>query len=202
MAFLEGYLVGLGLVVLIGPVFFTLLSATLQQGQNAGLAVALGIFVSDIICVLLCSFGWSAFFQNTSNQYYIGLVGAALLISFGFGYILRPTPSIEQPYALKASNYASHFTKGFLVNFVNPFVFLVWLSIIGMASGKYGFSRQLAAFLTAALLGILTTDSLKALFANHIKRFLTPKVFRIIHKSIGWILLAFGLTMLYRVSMV
>ncbi len=200
MVFLEGYLVGLGLVVLIGPVFFTLLSATLQHGQKGGLTVALGIFISDILCVLLCSFGWSTFFQDTSNQFYIGIVGAALLLGFGLGYILRPTPSIEQSFPLKASNYAGFFTKGFLVNFVNPFVFLVWLSIIGMASNKYGFNRQLAVFLTAALLGILTTDSLKAIFAHKIKRFLTPTVFRIIHKGIGWALMGFGLLLLYRVS--
>ena len=53
MAFIEGYLLGLLLIVLIGPVLFVLLNITLTQGRRHGIAVALGICMSDLGLVWL-----------------------------------------------------------------------------------------------------------------------------------------------------
>ncbi len=199
MAFLEGYLIGLGLVVLIGPVLFTLLESTLQYGFKSGMAVTLGIFVSDVICVLLCAFGAAPFFQNVNNQFYIGLIGAAILVSFGLRFLLKPPLDFGKDIRLKAADFLGFFTKGFIVNFVNPIVFLIWISIIGLASGKYGYNRELGFYMSGALLGILTTDTLKTIFAHQIKRILKPNIFRWIYKVIGILLFGSGLYMLWRV---
>ena len=45
MSFLEGYGWGLAMFVFIGPVVFTLLRITLDKGNVAGTAVAIGIIV-------------------------------------------------------------------------------------------------------------------------------------------------------------
>ncbi len=197
MVFLKGYLVGLALIILVGPVFFTLLQSTLQYNYKSGLAVALGIFISDIICVLLCSFGAASFFNTRENQVIIGLLGAFILIGFGLNYLLRPPQTQEINLSLSSSDYVGFFAKGFLVNFVNPFVFLVWLGIIANAATTYGYTYILAIYLTGALLGILTTDSLKAIFAHKIKPFLQVKHFQYLYRIIGVLLLVFGIRFLY-----
>ncbi len=71
MPFVEGYILGLGMVVFIGPVFFLLLSISLQQGAWAGVLTAIGIVVSDLICVSLCYYGVTAFLQDTKQVHWM-----------------------------------------------------------------------------------------------------------------------------------
>lgn len=200
MAFFEGYLWGLAMVVFIGPVFFTLLHGAFQYGFKSGFAVAFGIFVSDIVAVAVCYMGAGTaekFFTNPSNQFYIALLGAAILLGMGIKYVIKPSLNTDAEIELKTSDYLNFFIKGFIVNFVNPFVFVVWISLIGYESSKYGFGPQLIIFLTAALLGILTTDTLKAAFAHKIKSLLKPQFLLWTYRVIGGILVVFGCRLLY-----
>jgi threonine/homoserine/homoserine lactone efflux protein len=72
MALLHGYIYGLTFLIILGPVFFTLLNSTLQYGFRSGFSVALGIFSSDLVCVgLLFGLGYN------------GLLPSILLINSG-----------------------------------------------------------------------------------------------------------------------
>lgn len=192
MAFVEGLGVGLAMVVFIGPVFFTLLKSALNYGFWAGMMVALGIFISDVVCVVLCSFGAIPFFEGAENQFYLAAVGSIILLGLGLKYLLKPNVNVDGQVKLHAGHYTAYFTKGFLVNFVNPFVFLVWISVIGFGQGKYGSGQDLWIFLTAALVGILLTDSLKVVFADKIKKLIQPRVLLRAYQIIGVILVGFA----------
>lgn len=196
MAFIDGYIWGLGMVIFIGPVFFTLLQSAFQFGFRSGFAVALGIFISDVLIVGLCSLGAGtiAFFENPENQFWIAIAGAIILFGLGLKYMLKPDLNIDTEIKLKTTAYISFFVKGFLVNFVNPFVFVVWISLIGYKSDTYGTTTNLLwLFLAGALLGILTTDTLKAYFAPWIKQFLSPKTLKLTYQIIGLALVGFGI---------
>lgn len=197
MAFLEGFGVGLAMVVFIGPVFFTLLKSALNYGFWAGMMVALGIFISDVVCVALCSFGAIPFFKNTENQFYLAVGGSIILFGLGLKYLLKPNVNVDEQVKLHAGHYTAYFTKGFLVNFVNPFVFLVWISVIGLGQGKYGAGEDLWIFLGASLLGILTTDSLKVIFADKIKPLIQPKFLLRAYQVIGIVLIGFGVRLVW-----
>lgn len=196
MVFFEGFLIGLAMVVFIGPVFFTLLKSALNYGFWAGMMVALGIFFSDVVCVGLCSFGAIPFFENTENQFYLAIGGSVILFGLGLKYLFKPNVNVDEQVKLHAGHYTAYFTKGFLVNFVNPFVFLVWISVIGLAQGKYGNSDDLWIFLGAALVAILVTDSLKVVFADRIKKFIQPKFLLRAYQVIGVVLIGFGVRLL------
>lgn len=197
MAFLEGFGVGLAMVVFIGPVFFTLLKSALNYGFWAGMMVALGIFISDVVCVGLCAFGAIPFFKNPDNQFYLAVGGSVILFGLGLKYLLKPNVNVDEQVKLNAGHYTAYFTKGFLVNFVNPFVFLVWISVIGLAQGKYGAGEELWIFLSASLFGILTTDTLKVVFAEKIKPLIQPKVLLRAYQIIGLLLIGFGLRLVW-----
>lgn len=197
MAFIEGYGVGLAMIIFIGPVFFTLLKSALNYGFWAGMMVALGIFMSDVVCVALCALGAVPFFKNTDNQFYLALGGSVILFGLGLKYLLKPNVHGGDEVKLHAGHYTAYFTKGFLVNFVNPFVFLVWISIIGLAQGKYGSGQDLWVFLAAALLGILTTDTLKVVFADKVKVLIQPRYLFRAYQLIGVLLIGFGVRLLW-----
>jgi len=197
MAFLHGYGLGLTLIILIGPVLFTLLQATLKGGFKSGWAVAWGIFVSDIVCVLLCSFSTRTIFENPHNLFYIGIMGGIILLGFGLLYLLKPPLQFDVELKLKATDYMGLFIKGFLINFVNPVVFGVWIGFIALGTDTYGFNMQLGWFLTGMLLAILTTDTIKAALAHYIKRFLKEDLMRKLYLIIGGLLVICGIAMFY-----
>lgn len=197
MIFLEGFVLGLGMIIFIGPVFFTLLKSALSYGFWAGMMVAFGIFISDVVCVALCSLGAIPFFKDADNQFWLALTGSLILFALGMKYLLRPNVKTNPELKLKAGHYTAYFAKGFIVNFVNPFVFIVWIGVIGLAQGKYGSGPELRLFLGAALLGILFTDSLKVVFANRIKKFIQPNFLLRAYQVIGVVMLGFGLRLLW-----
>jgi threonine/homoserine/homoserine lactone efflux protein len=200
MAFLKGYLVGLAMVIFVGPVFFTLLKSTLQYGRLAGLLVALGIFVSDVVAVFIVYFGAHILLKDINYQFYVGIIGSVLLIILGVKYLFRPDTSFFEMLQIPSSHPLSFFTKGFLINFINPFVLAVWLGVVTYGSEKYGFTRSLVVFLTAALLAIFTTDTAKVFLAHRIKTLLKPLYLKRLYQAIGVCLIGFGIRMFWLVA--
>lgn len=207
MALLEGYAIGLSFALFVGPVFFTLLQSTLQRGKLSGFFVALGILMSDVIGVFVCMLAigvltsdalaglgisiTQADLESEGNRFYIGLAGSIILFTLGFTYIFKPKVNNTE---VKVSfiGLAGAFTKGFLVNFVNPFVFAVWTTVITNAATKYGYDTDLYMYVIGALAGILTTDTIKVLLADKLKPLLNPKVLLWVFRVIGVLLVASG----------
>jgi threonine/homoserine/homoserine lactone efflux protein len=200
-AFLHGFLIGLSFVIFLGPVFFYLLKSSLEKGFWAGLFVALGIVIGDLICIIICSFGAIPFFKNTDNQFWLGVVGSTLLIGMGLKFLIRPdakkAKDQQLPKKMSKATYLAYFSQGFLINFVNPFVFVVWIGIIGYAETEYGFSTSMFVFLAAALIGIFSTDMTKVYFAQKIKRFLTPIFLKRLYQFFGIALIVFGIRIIF-----
>jgi threonine/homoserine/homoserine lactone efflux protein len=197
MAFLEGFVVGLGMIIFLGPVFFTLLKSALQHGLRAGLSVATGILVSDVIVLTLCSFGAIPFFKDEANQFWLALAGSGILMALGLRYLLKEHAGKDAIGSIQAQHYSAYFAKGFLVNFVNPFVFVVWIGLIGMGQTKYGAGNNLLLYCGGILLGIFTTDVTKVVFAHRIAAFIKPNVLTVAYRIIGVLLLVFALRLLW-----
>lgn len=190
LEFSEGYLIGLGMVVFIGPVFFLLLSSTLESGFIPGLLVALGIIVSDIIFVVLCKFGLAQFISEPAALEWIALIGAVLLISIGIKYLKAPvTAPITQH--IETKNLSAFFIKGFLVNFINPFVLAIWIGIISFSEQKTNSN----VYLTGILLGIFSLDLLKVILAKRIKHLFKPLILQWTYRVFGLLLILFGIRM-------
>jgi threonine/homoserine/homoserine lactone efflux protein len=199
MYLLEGFLVGLGMIVFIGPVFFLLLSSTLKCGQLPGFWVAMGIIVSDILCVLICYYGLAKFITHPDSEFWISIAGGILLTGIGTKYIGTSKVYTEENSILNKYTYLTFFTKGFLVNFVNPFVFMVWIGVIKYTEQTIDRNANATVFLVGTLLGILTTDLLKVVLAKHIKKFIKPHTLQWIYRTFGIILIAFGLRLFYHI---
>ncbi|MEZ4826934.1 MAG: LysE family transporter [Bacteroidia bacterium] len=197
MTFLQGYFYGLALIIFIGPVFFTLLQSTLEHGLKSGLSVALGIFFSDVLCVLLLfGFGVSSFFTNPGNEMIIGIAGSIILIGLGLRYAIRPVLSRAEKIRFKTADYLHFFIKGFLVNLINPFVFAVWMGLIALAGNHTSDTGSQLIFLSGTLLGIFSADSTKVLFANHLKDLFKPGFLETTYRVIGVVLILFGVRIL------
>ena len=198
MAIVYGFLVGLSMVVFVGPVFFTLLKSTLDYGIKAGMAVAFGIIISDIICIVLCWVGASYFeINHTANYKYLSGVGCVVLFGIGFSYLFTKKMDCLVSVGISSLDFAKFFVKGFFVNFLNPFVFFVWLGILGWIKSTYDSEIEQYLYLSAALAGIFTTDTLKVIFAGRIKKYTQPHILIWVYRSFGLILIGFGIRLLW-----
>lgn len=158
--------------------------------------VAFGIFISDVVCVGLCAFGAIPFFENPLNQHWLAIAGSVILFGIGLKYLIKPNVNTDADLKLKAGQYTAYFAKGFLVNFVNPFVFLVWITAIGAGQERHGV-EGLWVFLGAALIAVLITDTTKVVFAHRIKKLIQPKFLLRAYQVIGVVMVGFGFRLLY-----
>ena len=189
MPFLEGLAWGLATALLLGPVFFTLLRAALDHGFRGGALVAAGIVLSDVLVMVLCLSGASLVDHGAIGERWMALAGGLLLLAMGLHYLLKRPQAAAPVRGLRKRDALGLITSGFLVNFVNPFVFAVWAGLVLHATNAFGEGRSRAEFLLAVLAGILTSDLLKAWMAPRLARLLSSEVLKWIHRAIGVLLL-------------
>ncbi|MCO4818123.1 MAG: LysE family transporter [Bacteroidetes bacterium] len=199
MSVVQGLLFGLAMMFFIGPVFFYLLQISLEHGTRSGISAAIGIVMSDAAVIILCYFWASKLFENGTkqNEFWLAVVGGAILVVFGLGYIFKPKLPGTTVRVKKKRDYVTFFTKAFLINFVNPFVFMVWIAMIGKAKLSYDTEYKVVMFLCAALLGIITTDTLKVFGSKYLRRVIEPHFLIKLYKGIGILLIAFSLRLFY-----
>ncbi|MHA7057518.1 LysE family translocator [Aquimarina sp. M1] len=198
MSFIEGFGIGLAMIIFVGPVFFLLLNSSLQYGIKSGISVALGIIVSDILCVLLCYYGFSSVLIVPYNQFWIGILGSCILLGLGVYYLFKEA-SITQNVPGSSKKWSAFFIKGFAVNFFNPFVFVVWIGVFQYGQQKFHDTSSLILFLMAVLIAILSTDILKVFLSNKLKSFISAYGLNIFFKITGVLLLVFSVRLAYSV---
>ena len=199
-AILQGFALGFVLAIQPGPSFFTLLQTSSKKGFKSGLALAIGIFLSDVICVLLAYLGVAQLFDNPKNKFYIGIIGGGLLIAFGLVSIFhKKKEEQEQGVDIRAINVPLFITKGFFLNMLNPSVIFLWILWVGAISSNVEYTHiHIFLFFTTTLSTVFITDVLKAYFANKISQRLSHTILRKISLLLGVILLVTGLVFIYK----
>lgn len=210
-AILDGISWGLFLSILIGPIFFALIQAGIEQGLRAGIMVGLGIWISDIIFVGLIYGGISSVVEVTKWEGFkptIGIVGGLILIAFGIGTLLSKPPNIlkekgttsEETIDYKTASYFSLWLKGFIVNTVNPFTFLFWIGLLSTVAVKSDFNDSKALLFFIGILGtVIILDTLKVVMAKYIRRWMKTHHILWMRRVSGVAFLVFGVVMMVRV---
>jgi threonine/homoserine/homoserine lactone efflux protein len=199
-ALIEGFSMGLLLSAMIGPVFFTLIQSSLENGFRYAVILALGILISDLLYVLITYFGVSYLTQFPNFQFFLAVGGGIVLISFGIATFvkkIKERPNTGGVIALKGKKL-NGFLKGFTINGINPFVLLFWISIAGLVSINEEYGRMDIGFYYAGILAtVFCIDLLKAFVAKQLRGFVTPKLMSRMNKFVGIALLFFGLRLFW-----
>ncbi|OYX21969.1 MAG: lysine transporter LysE [Algoriphagus sp. 32-45-6] len=196
----EGISMGLVLSALVGPVFFTLITNSMEHGFRYAAVLAFGIFCSDAIYVLLTYFGISLLTQTDTFQLLLGYFGGGILVGFGINSLIKK--SISRPNTggilVGVSSKKSAFAKGFSINGVNPFVLLFWLSIAGLVTQKQNWEKEDVLFYyLGILLTVFSIDLVKAFIAKQVSGLMTPRLMWILNKLVGLIMIFFGMKMIW-----
>lgn len=216
MIFLEGVIIGLSLALIMGfgPSFFTLIQTSISRGFKSALLLDFGIILNDIFIVALMMMTNVQFnINDRENVIYGGIAAGIILIIFGiYTFLLSPEKimhisennnqkinNMNEKFVDKPKWYI-FFTKGFVINIFNPFVWIFWVTCVATASSNFGGNKySMIIFFLGVFATVLFFDILKAAGAYSLKRFFTEKMMKIMNQIIGIILIIFGLYIAVRV---
>ena len=198
-ALLKGITLGLILSITVGPVIFSILKQSLNNGHKGGLAFVLGVSFSDISLVLLSNVFTELFRTLESYRKEIGVAGSLFLISLGVFFLFFKKVKVNESGELaiikfRKRDYAKIFLSGYFMNILNPAVILFWLTT-STTFVEHTLQQRIIIFSTCLVL-VLSGDITKVMLAGRIRKKLTPHNIHIINRVNGLILVGFGVALL------
>lgn len=203
-AIIKGVILGLGLALMIGPVFFMMLETSIQKGVRAASFVALGVACSDTMYIAM---NYNLIKYLSSNvgsdtrgfNIALGVLGGVLMFVFGVGSLLKKPSraAADADQSISKKEIFRYFLRGFLLNTINPFVFIFWIAPVSAAlRAQEGFPRDMM-FFASIIATVLSTDLLKVYLAQRLNRFLSDTVLLWFNRISGMVLIGFGIRLLY-----
>lgn len=198
-AIVNGLTLGLILVISVGPVIFTIIKQSLNNGREGGFSFIAGVWLSDIVLIIISN----AFSEMvTSLMLYrklLGIIGSGFLILMGIYYVFFKRIKLQNKEAgifkFSKAQMVKIFSSGFLLNTLNPNVFLFWLGTATAFASEYTFHERILIF-SICLAVNMASDILKVLMAGKLRKRLTLHNISLINKISGTILIGFGIALL------
>jgi len=199
---IQGIVLGLTLAILLGPIFITLTQLAVEKGTRAGIIASTGVWISDILIILGCYYfvqQLNGVVNDATFTHWMGLLGGFILIAFGFGALFKKVDMAFDDRKFSANDYFSFWSKGFLVNTVNPFTFVFWISVMTTSViGEGKTPNETLLFFSTIMMVIISTDISKVLLAKVLRNQLKQNHFAIFTRVAGIALISFGIALLLR----
>ena len=199
-AIISGLTLGCILALSVGPVIFTVIKQSLNNGHTGGLAFVTGVWISDILLVVVSN-AFSAFVTGLmAYKSVIGYLGSTFLVAVGVFYLFFKKVTLRTDADGNALKFRKRdlfkiLSSGFLLNTLNPSIFLFWLGTASACS-KYSFNQRLLIFSICLAVNI-AADILKVMLAGKLRNKLTLHNISLINRISGMILVGFGLALFY-----
>ena len=178
-SFIQGLMLGYGVALPIGPLMILIMQYALR-GFKFGLSLGLGAMSADLIFFTLLSFGLLGF-----------VAGFMLYLAFS---IFKSATKISLNSTQKGKeNIIKCFIKGFLLNGINPFVLIFWLSV----SSFVATTKSAVFAMFGVILGIFSTIFFVVLVVSRLGHTISLRTARLITQGSALLILAFALMMIY-----
>jgi len=196
---LKGLTFGLLLSISVGPVLFSIIKQSLNNGHRGGMAFVLGVSASDITLVMISNIFTRLFNSLKEYKTEVGVAGCVFLVSMGIYFLffkkVKVNEAGKQVFTFRKRDYARIFFSGFFMNTLNPAVFIFWITT-STAVITHTVRDRIIIF-TTCLVWMLGTDILKVMLAGKIRNRLTPHNIHIINRINGIILIVFGIALIW-----
>ena len=202
-------LIGLFLSVIVnmGPAFITLMQTSLHRGFRSAAWFATGVILNDAMVISICILASVQVVMKSSFEAALACIGAGIvLLLFGIftfrkkdqdrkerdEYIEKRTNEVLKKQDTKPAWFV-FLAKGFVLNILNPFVWIFWFSAVAMVAGNMGGKKLPTIVFFAVILGTtLFLELLKAWGAAKLKKFLDADRTALINKIAGIMLMLCG----------
>lgn len=198
-AIIKGLGLGLLLVISVGPVIFTIIKQSINNGKEGGFSFVAGVWISDLVWVLLSNVFSEFVTAMLDFKKPIGIAGSAFLISMGVFYLffkkVHVHPEDLSLPPLQRSDHAKIAFQGFLVNTLNPGVMIFWLTSVTAIAILHTVKERIIIFGTCLILN-MAADVGKVVLAGKLRSKLTIHNIRLVNRVSGFILVCFGSALL------
>ncbi|RPD50900.1 LysE family translocator [Paracnuella aquatica] len=195
----KGLLLGLLLSISVGPVIFSILKQSINNGIKGGFAFIIGVSFSDISLAVASNIFTELFSNLTEYRKYIGIGGSLFLITVGVYFLFFKKVQVNQEgkqiIQVRKRDYLKLFLAGYFMNMLNPAIILFWLTT-STAFIENTVQQRIVIF-SLALVLVFAGDVLKVVLAGKLRRRLTPKNILLINRLNGMILVGFGIALLW-----
>jgi len=206
-AFLKGLAISLLLIFSVGPVIFTIIKQSINHGRRGGFSFIIGVWISDLIWVVLSNGFSEAIKTLLVFEIPIGIAGCCFLFGIGiyFAFIKKIEPRrLQEPVEIagdeytptgKKTNYFAIMSSGFIINTINPAVISFWVFMAASLAADYSFYERIIIFSTCLAVNMIA-DVGKVMGAGYIGKKLSDRVILIINRVSGALYLVFGAVIL------
>ena len=195
---------GFFLSFMIGPVFFMLIQTSILKGARAAIAFNIGVILGDTAFIMIAYLGSRRLLEEIKDDPRLFYIGGLILVIYGIiTYVDKSnkkegaaTPLIEVPVS---NNYIKLLFKGFFLNFINIGVLGFWLGLIVVIGPTLDMNpTHIFWYFTTIITSYFITDLGKIFLAKKVKSKLTPFVIYKIKKTMGVLLIIFGMFLLLK----
>src|SRR5688572_28104690 len=200
-AVLEGLALGFILTLSVGPVIFTIIKQSLNNGKEGGLSFVAGVWLSDILLVVLSNAFSEWVTAVLEYKQAIGYVGSAFLIAMGAYYVFFKKVRLRSETEgvttrFRKRDFAKLCLSGFAINTLNPSVIFFWLINATAFAATHSWEQRIIIF--SICIGVnIAADIAKVAMAGKLRDRLNFRNMTIINKLSGTILIGFGLALIY-----
>jgi threonine/homoserine/homoserine lactone efflux protein len=198
-ALLKGIGLGFLLSISVGPVLFSIIKQSLNNGHKGGYSFVAGVSASDITLVLISNVFTQLFAELKEFKTEIAITGCIFLVSIGIYFLffkkIKVTTEGVQVFKFRKRDYAKIFISGYFMNTLNPACILFWITT--STTFITDTIQQRIIIFTTCLILVLSLDITKVILAGKIRTKLTPHNITIINRINGIILIGFGIAMIW-----
>jgi len=197
-AVLKGLAISLLLVFSVGPLVFTIIKQSIVNGRTGGFSFIAGIWLSDLLIVVLSNVFSEAVTSLLHFKKAIGIFGSLFLVGMGVFYLFLKTikqrSAEESAIRVSGSTHARLIIAGFFINILNPAVIAFWLTTATTLAIANSVTDRIVIFSTCILVNF-GADVGKVLLAGKLSKKLTHRNIVLINKISGLLLLIFGVAL-------
>jgi len=197
-AVLKGLAISLLLVFSVGPIVFTIIKQSIVNGRMGGFSFVAGIWLSDLLIVILSNVFSEAVTSLLHFKKAIGLTGSLFLLGMGIFYLffkkLKLRGAEDSAVRISGGTHARLVIAGFFINILNPAVIAFWLTTATTLAIGNSVRDRIVIFSTCILVNF-GADVGKVLLAGKLSKKLTHRNIELINKISGLLLLIFGIAL-------
>jgi threonine/homoserine/homoserine lactone efflux protein len=167
-----------------------------------GFSFVAGIWLSDLLIVILSNVFSEAVTSLLHFKKAIGLTGSLFLLGMGIFYLffkkLKLRGAEDSAVRISGGTHARLVIAGFFINILNPAVIAFWLTTATTLAIGNSVRDRIVIFSTCILVNF-GADVGKVLLAGKLSKKLTHRNIELINKISGLLLLIFGIALFFGV---
>ncbi len=188
--FLTAFIVGFSGAMMPGPMLTVTINEGLRRGAKAGLLIALGHAILELILVLSLIMGLSIFVKTPIAKAVIGIGGGGFLLWMGFDMVknaMKGRISLNLQGTDTGDNRFGPLKTGILVSISNPY-WSLWWATVGLGylviAQRFGYMGVAMFFIGHILADIVWFTAISSAVAGG-RRYINNRVYRVIIVGCG-----------------